>query len=211
MRVFLDDEPVAVTDPSVGAAVAAARSAAWARGRVVVEVKLDGRDLAEEELGASGPAGGAELRMLSAEPGALVAYSLKEVAGSLPNLRAAQTEAAERLQVGEFGPALSRLGEALAVWESLRRVVDEGPRLLGLEASTVPSGNGEGTIGDEVARLAGILSGLQAALQNQDWSSLADLLEGDLDEAADGWERALAALAERVARSESPRHRGDAG
>jgi hypothetical protein len=198
MKVFLDDMPLAVQVPTVAAAIDAGRSAAGSQGRVIVEAKLDGRSLSQFELDAPSQqeATTGELRFVSADPVALVAYSFRDVASMIPDMRAAQSAAARLLQSGEFEPALTQLAEALGVWESIRRVIDEGPRLIKLDLCGVCIGDVDAAAA--VDQLAKNLAAMQAALTAQDWSTLADVLEGDLDPGAERWERLLRGLADRV-------------
>lgn len=199
MKVFLDEKPLTIEVSTVAAALDAGRSAAGSQGRVIVEAKLDGRNLTNMELESppASTAAGAEVRFVSADPVALVAYSFRDVAGLIPDMRAAQSAAARLLQSGEFEPALSQLAEALTAWESIRRVVDEGPRLLRLDLQTLKIGIIDVT--QTIDQLAKHLAALQEALKTQDWPTLADILQGDLDPAAAQWQRLLTGLADRVA------------
>ena len=70
MPVYLDQQPMVVPHDSVAGAIEAARQVAEARGRLVIDVLLDGRRLIDEELHepSSEPLGARELRFTSAEP-----------------------------------------------------------------------------------------------------------------------------------------------
>jgi hypothetical protein len=201
MKVFLDDKPLAVDASTVASALDAGRSAAGSQGRVIVEAKLDGRSLSGGELDAPSqqPSKADTLHFVTADPAALVEFSLRDVSNMVPDLRAAQSAAARLLQSGEYEPALSQLAEALTTWETIRRVIDEGPRLLKADVRKLQiAGLDAGALIDQ---LAGNLASLQAALKAQDWSTLADMLEGEFDAGATDWQRLLAGLADRIAQS----------
>lgn len=200
MRLLLDDQPLSIDARTIAEGIAAGRDAALAEGRVIVEAKLDGRLLEGGELSSTIAGEGAELRLTSADPRALVAASLREVAGSLPDLRTAQAEAARRIQAGEYEAAFEHLGEAIAGWEGVRRVIDEGPRLLGIDASGLTPA-GPRTVAASIDSLSAALSALQDAVRVQDWSTLADVLEGELTDAAREWEALLRGLSDIVGRT----------
>jgi hypothetical protein len=200
MKVFLDDKQLEIEAATVAAALDAGRSAAGSLGRVIVEAKLDGRVLTAPELESpSRSAGAGTLHFVSADPSLLVEYSMRDVAGMIPDMRAAQSAAARLLQSAEYEPALTQLAEALNTWEAIRHVIDEGPRLLQIDLRTVRVGDLEaGTVVDSLARH---LAALQEALRAQDWSTIADVLEGELEAAAADWQRLLVGLADRIAQS----------
>ncbi|MBY0307177.1 MAG: hypothetical protein K2Q09_00400, partial [Phycisphaerales bacterium] len=77
MRAYLDDTALDTSCHSIAEAIGAARTAARSRGRVVVDVLVDGERLDEEALDApsTAPAGDIELKCLSADPRKLVAES----------------------------------------------------------------------------------------------------------------------------------------
>ncbi len=197
MRIYLDNQPLEVQVQSVAAAIASGQEMAGAEGRVIIEAKLDGRTLLGSELTSTAAAPGNELHLVSANPKALVAASLREVADGMAGVRSAQTEAAGLLQTGEYEPAFARMGEAIKGWENVRRVIDEGPRLLGVDATPMPMGRSR-TVGGAIEALGVSLTGLQSAVRVQDWSTLADVLEGELDDAAAEWEALLVSLARHL-------------
>jgi hypothetical protein len=196
MRIYLDNQPLDSDALTVAGGIATAREAAHAEGRVIIEAKLDGRTLLGTELASTDQAG-EELRLVSANPRALVAASLREVADGMAEVRAAQAEAAGLLQSGEYEPAFARMGEAIGGWENVRRVIDEGPRLLGVDATPLPLGRSR-TVGGAIEALSASLTNLQSAVRVQDWSTLADVLEADLDDSATEWGNLLVSLADHL-------------
>ncbi len=206
MRVFLDNAPLAADSPSLAAALDVGRHAAEASGRVIVEAKLNGRSLTEHELGepSSDPAEAGEMRLVSAEPRALVSGSMREVAAAIEDLRVSQGEAAHKLHIGETEAAFAQLADAVAVWDSLRRVMDDGPRLLGMDVRPLAAPGGvqaagaAATVESAIGDLARSLASLQEAIRGQDWSTVADVLEGELADEADRWRTILGVLAEHI-------------
>jgi hypothetical protein len=208
MRVFLDEQPIQVDQPTLAAALSAGRAAADARSRVIVEVKLDGRPVSGPELDepSQAPQPGSEVRLLTAEPRALVRTTLLDVADLLPQAREMQGQAARKFQAGQFQEAFADLTEALSVWDTVRQVVEQGPSLLGLSVMDLKLG-GESMV-TRVEGLSVRLGAVRSALTSQDWSTLADCLEGDLDAAAEDWATLLRALADQISQRPAPGRAG---
>lgn len=204
MRAFLDEQSIDVPDGSIATAIATARAAAGANGRIVVDVLVDGERLDDEALDSPSalPAGDIELKCISADPGQLVAESFRDVANALINARAVQREAAEALQTGKLDAAFEGLTGVLEVWEAVHRVTDQGPALIGVPLATLapqPDSSSKGRdVHAELTSLSSTLQQVKDAVAAQDWSTLADLLSHELDSAADRWSRLLLALAERA-------------
>ncbi|MDP1661580.1 MAG: hypothetical protein Q8L55_06650 [Phycisphaerales bacterium] len=202
MRAFLDGRSIDVPDGSVATAIATARAAAGASGRIVVDILVDGERLDDEALDAPStlPAGDIELKCISADPRQLVAESFTDVANALANARPVQREAAEALQTGKLDAAFESLTGVLEVWDAVHRVTDQGPALLGVPLAALAAGSSGERQGvqAELALLSDTLQQVKDAVATQDWSTLADLLSHELDGAADRWSKLLLALAQRA-------------
>ena len=199
MRVLLDDQTVTIEEPTFAAAIAAGRRAAERRGRVLVEVSVDGRPAPESWL--EDPAGegreAAEVRLVSAEPVSLVQVTLLEVADALENVRAQQHRAAEWIQEDRLDQALGPLATVVATWTSVQQAVSNGAALLGLDLATVETASGL-RLSEMIEDLTGRLREVKAALQGQDWTAAADVLGYEMDERAVAWGEALRRLASAV-------------
>ncbi|HZW05777.1 MAG TPA: hypothetical protein VFF65_01535 [Phycisphaerales bacterium] len=206
MRAFLDEQSLTIpTAPaggpatgSVAAAISAAKAAAAAKGRVIVDILVDGQRLDDEALDAPStlPAGDIELKCISADPRQLVADSFSDVARAVDELRPVQREAAEALQTGKLDSAFEGLTAALQVWDAVHRVTEQGPALLGANLTSLAAETEGGrAVLEELASLSATLQQVKDAVSTQDWSTLSDLLSHELDEAAGRWSRLLDALA----------------
>lgn len=197
MRVFLDDQPLAAS-PSLAAAIAAARSEAERRGRVIVDILRDGRPLPGELL--SDPTNTpepdtAELRCESTDPRALVAESLRQAAAALTDSRERHIEAGRLIQSGSLDAVMPLLAQALEAWTQAHRVVTDGLALLSLEPDAV-----DRALTPAITTLSERLAEVKRTLKAQDWSGLADALAYDLPAEIDRWVPMLRGLADRVAR-----------
>ena len=215
MQVFVDDQPVLPPRPTLAAALAAGREAAHARGRVVVEAARDGKPIPDAELDSptDEPFEG-EIRFVTAEPRTLVQTTLLDVADGMDELREIQIETAQLLQTGQYQDAFAQLSEAVGVWDTVRRVVEQGPALLNLSIESLrvhaaprpdaPAGAGGAAdagqmVTAHIDALSRQLTDLKAALGARDWSSLADQLEGEMDDASRRWEAILRDIAAQLA------------
>lgn len=212
MKVFLDKQELSVgfgqdsaAAPSAGAlgeALDEARRTAQALGRVIVEVKLDGRALSTEEIDA-GERGVAidpppqRLEFITADPRELVATSMAQAADALEEARDAQTSAAELLASGDVGGALEQIGEVVGVWEAVRVVLEQGPGLLGVPLARFAHGREGGSVelDRHTRELSACLQNFKSALTAEDWSTLGDLLAEDMDVQARVWSELLRTLA----------------
>jgi hypothetical protein len=202
MNVYLDDEPLQVEPPTLARAIEVARNAADARGRVVIEVKGDGRAVAADLLDnpPDTTAGLRELRLISTPPGPFVRETLLEARTVLDDAVQAQEAAADAIQSGSLEQALEPLHKALQCWSLVRDVVDQSQALLGQTASSITFNAPDGpTTGDaSIARLSAVLADVRSALERSDWSALSDALAYDLGDLSLVWRAMLEALGDRA-------------
>ncbi len=210
MRIVVDNEPLTAAPGSIAGALSAARLSAEQRGRVVIEVLLDGEPLTDAQLSQPSTAArnSGEMRFTTAEPAELVGSTLLGVAETLGDVKLEQQAAAELLTLGKMSEAMDRLHHALRTWEGVRQAVIDGTTLLGMsvETTVLRTTSGERAMSEQVRLLASSLSEVKRAFGAEDWSGLADVLGYDMQEQADQWRETLIALAEhiRTARTSNP-------
>ncbi len=185
----------------MASALVAARDAAQQAGRVIIEVKLDGLPVADAQLEdpSEQPLSAARLDFVTTDPRALVRTTLLDVADALALTRDQQLKAAEALQAGEFKDAFAQLNEVVNIWSHVRRVISEGPALLGLSVDQIDQKHSSTNLSQGIDRLNAALTELRTSLQSQDWSTLADLLSGELDDLAARWDTLLRTTADQFA------------
>lgn len=196
VNVYLDGQPLSGCGLTLGAALAVGAASARAGGRIVVEVHADGALVPDEHLADPPPDApyAGELDFVTAEPRALVSYTLNDAAEALGVARERQSHAAAMLRTGQMQHAMEALTESLSVWEMVRRAVHDGCSLIGMPIEqALASGAGEGApLADG---LSANLSEVKRAIASEDWSSLADTLAYELDDEARRWTTALTELA----------------
>lgn len=206
MRVLVDEQPVQVTEPTLAAALEAARLQAEAMRRVVVEATVDGLVIPDEALTSPSTESfeNSEVRFVTAEPVALVHTTLQGVSELLDQTKAQQTHAADLIAKGQLEPAMNELSKALNAWDSVHHAVIGGAALLGLNAEDLVVCIGEGgvrvTVAACVRELGAKLGELKRTISTQDWAGLGDALAYDMSEQADRWIVLLDSLSGEIGR-----------
>src|ERR1051325_5030733 len=202
MQVLLDGHPLAVSPPSLAEALAAAVADAEKRGRIIVEGKADGQTLSDEKLcnPPREPSAIQELRLLSAEPRAMVRHTLLDAVTALENAREHQSKSADQIQSGQPDEALQTLQVAVLTWKAVRDIVSRSAAVLELDLDTLDLPGVEEGVNFKTATkdLLGHLTQMRAALDSQDWSALSDIVGYDLDAQVGVWKGLLVALSQHV-------------
>ena len=200
MQVLLDGEKILVNRSTLAAALEAGKQEAEKRHRVVVEARIDGRAMSEEELASptETSAHGTVVEFVSAEPHALVRVTLQELIPMLDEAAKRQDQAAGFIASGQLQQGLEKLGSAFEVWNAVQRAVGDGLQLLGLEVGEVEVLiDGESTaVSSYIERLAAHLNEVKRALNAQDLPGLADVLQYELKEESVRWQGLLTALSD---------------
>ncbi len=196
MRLYLDDALLSGTSPqNLTQALDAARPKAAERGRIIVEVWTDGARVADAELSELSSADtldAAEVRLVTEDPRDIVRQALIETANSLDAMRDAHFEASELIQSGKPEDAVALVGQIAAVWDGVRRTIDEGGKLLDVKFESLDGAP------QAVSSLTHTLTAMAKAIDRKDWVSLADDLAEGLPEEAARWAALLRRFADRV-------------
>jgi hypothetical protein len=125
------------------------------------------------------------VRLVSADPGHLVRHAMLDASEALQQVETLQRHAAESIQAGQLAAAMTPLGEAMTLWQSVRQTVADGAALVGLDLSTLQV---EGAPAAQVVgRLTDQLRSLKNALAANDHIGLSDALLYELPEVIDEW------------------------
>jgi hypothetical protein len=194
MQAYLDSVPFIVARPTVQAALEEAVRRAQGAGRIIIEVKCDGRVLSEAELEfpSDHPGRYAEVHCLSANPRAMVREVLLDAREALEGVAGAQADAARAIQTGNLVEARTLLEGVVSTWQAVVAALSRGSALVGLDLDALRAADGEPSAGVLARSLAARLRSLTGALVREDWSALADEIELDLGEQATRWRALLA-------------------
>lgn len=200
MRILLDGKPLEnVTAESVKEAIDVAANITRERGRMIVEVIVDGKKLNEEqiedELAGSSPA--EEVQFNSADSRKLVSSAFQDSIDALAEADNFQREAAELIQADRTPEAMEKLNHAILIWQSVQKAV-----MIGVEIVTVDPGdekNLEVSITGAIERLNRQLTTIKDGLNSDDPIGISDALLYDLPEVVQEWRSLLHELSERAA------------
>lgn len=210
MRVLLDDSLCQMEVDNVGQAIAAAAVLAEERGRMIVEVMVDGEHWTEVQLNESATHSRTahEIRLTSADPDDLVCAAFRDASRALTDANTMQQKAAELLQAGEIAQAMEPLQDAISIWLSVQQALLMGLELTSLEiegASSEPefplptdSDSPSPFFKAMIDELNGRLRQMHDALAAQDTVALADTLLYELPAVVTRWQDLLDDLQEQI-------------
>ncbi len=151
------------------------------RGLIVTDVRFDGLD---EPAFRDGPAverrldGVAVVEVGTATPVHFVNRCLDDAAGSLPALAAAARDVGEQFRGFDISGANTALIDLAGGVGVLMGIVSTAGGALELDLQTLPCDGG--TVGGRVAVLTAHIDAVINAQQQQDWLTVADVLQYDL-------------------------------
>ena len=194
MAIFLDDEPVQLEGGDLESVLAAASTRLGERGRVVVEVQLDGLPIVASNYAEhqDTSVSDTELRLYSADPHELTVTTLQQVKAHLDQARQAQLQAAELFQQDKQAQALEQVIQVIEVWQQVQQAVLHSVQLLRIDVDEKQV-DGQ-TVVELTDSLIEQLKGLHELLTTVDTVGLADVLAYEWPETADRWERLIAEL-----------------
>jgi hypothetical protein len=195
MQVMLDQQPCDVAADSLWVAIAEASAIAQAKGRMIIEVIVDGTPLSDEEVSTlqQQRRSAQSVELTSANVGALVAEVFAEAEESLVHAEALQNEAAEKLQVGAQTEAMAKLSEVVTIWQGAQRALT-----LGMEAMDGNNETDAKSIDEAVARLRQQLDSICESLRQRDMIAMSDALLYELPECVQQWRTMLQSLRQRA-------------
>lgn len=200
MRILLDDIPCDVTATTVSQAIEAAAAVANDKGRLIVEVSVDGSQWSEQRLASpEAQASNADVVCLtSAAPAEMVRETFADAAEALGVADDLQQEAAELLQAGQHRVSMDKLQEAISIWLSVQQAIVKSAQLIGLNLDDVVVN--ETPLTASISRLNERLQVVRSALHENDQIGLADTLLYEFPEVVGEWRDILDDLQQRVGR-----------
>lgn len=194
MKATLDGQELTLANPTVAGAIEAAARAAQDRGRIVIEVSVDGQpvDPSMLDVGGRETLEGEHVAMSSADPLSLVRVTLFDAADAMDGSREEHEACAAMIHKGEVGQAMAALAQLLATWQAVREAVVHGGLAVGqsLDSFLAP-----GLLVERTEALSRHLDALKRAVGDDDLPSVADILEDDLHAEAGLWAETLRQIA----------------
>lgn len=196
MRIMLDDTDCSLSAGSVGEAIMAGAEIAESRGRLVVEIYVDGEKLTDESLGEEQrlASGADEVRLVSVEPHEMVRQTLLDSVELLEQLDQTQRNAAERLQTSDEAGGFEMLGDAVEMWSIVQRATLQSAQLLEMDLQSISTSDTSMTEG--IHLLNRHLGALRDALQQRDPVGVSDALLYEMPPVIETWKGLLRTMAE---------------
>lgn len=200
MQVLLDDQLLTIERPTLAAALRAAQDAARERGRIIVEAFADGRPISDEQLSNPDdtPSELGRVALRSAEPKALVSFTLVDAADALVHVADDHEDVGGKIQSGETQEALAKLGESIATWQAVCDILNKSASLLKLDLDALTLDSDPTPLSTQFTAMLDKLGSIKTALESQDFSALSDILLYEMAPLARQWSATLREIADRV-------------
>jgi hypothetical protein len=204
MQILLDAATLPETADHIGDALAVANAAARARGRLLVEVRVDGQTLTDAELVDDDALGrpAEHIECTTADAAALVTDALSGALDALGTAESMQREAAAKLQADQPRAAMETLQVALTLWSQVHHAVHCTEEVLQADLRRMQFA--DHTAEEHIEALTTRLQALRSALVSQDVVALSDALLYDWPDLTIQWRQFLSELRDLVARLQSP-------
>lgn len=197
MHIWIDNTQL--TDaPDLNAALEQARVHAESGGRLIVDILVDGQP-APDAIFDEDPQGLDEineLRFTTADTSELIIETANTAIESVELLKADHEAGAQQIRSGDLQDSMETMRSILEGWQAMRDIVDQITQITNIDIQSLPVGQQTGS--EIITSLSNSLSEIRETLQNEDWSSLGDVIEYDLNELAIQWSAMLSALIEAI-------------
>lgn len=200
MAVYLDDEAVDLGEGDLAAVIAEAGRRLEIAGRIVVEVRVNGETVLPDtwQSGVTPDITGADVRLHTADPRDLSRSTLEALLAALDEVTRWQQQAAELLQHDQQSQAMSKLVQAMEVWQQSQQAVVQVTSLIGIELNDAEvEGESAGAI---VQRVVDQLRTVRDAIQAGDMVSLADSLAYEWPDTTQKWQKLIGCVLEKIDR-----------
>ncbi|TVQ54873.1 MAG: hypothetical protein EA377_04465 [Phycisphaerales bacterium] len=194
MQIWLDTEPCDLQADSVGTAIAACASLAEERGRMIVEIEVDGESWGQQQLEQPECLGrvAGEVRLTSAEPRDLVQQTFTDAVAALEEAETMQTRAAEKIQADQQAEAMEEIREVCGIWLAVQQAVQQGTELIDVDLNELKVN--DTTAPAIIEQLRKQLMIIREQLEAQDHLALADTLLYDCPAVIQNWRDMLDSL-----------------
>jgi hypothetical protein len=194
MHVLIDGQRSELQADTVSAVLSAAADAAKQRGRIIVEVEVDGELTTGAALDAifDGQTRAEEIRLSTADLTEQVRRALSAAQTELSSVDELQCQAAELIEGGQTAAAFQRLGEALEIWQRVQEAISIGSSLMELPLHELMVNGEPGS--DLVERLGRHLRVMLQSLKTDDPIGLSDTLLYEMPPVIQDWRDLLSDL-----------------
>ena len=198
MAIYLDDQPADLTGESLADILASATEGLAVDGRVVVEVKIDGRLIGGDDLGdhENDNITDSEVRLTSANPKELAVSTLTQIREQLPQVGTLHEQAAEELQADNPSEAMQHIAQTIEMWMQTQEAVLGSAGVVGLGLDDVKV-NGE-PMSAFTEELIQQLQGLKELIISKDTVALADAMAYEWPAIVQRWDELIEVLIDEI-------------
>ncbi|MFK7759226.1 MAG: hypothetical protein AB8C13_04685 [Phycisphaerales bacterium] len=197
MHIWIDNTQLAdATD--INAALDQARAHTESSGRLIIDILVDGHP-APDELFEDEPQGlGSinELRFTTADTKELIVETGQTAIDSIQLIQADQQAATQQLRSGDLEDSMETMRAIMEGWQAVRDIVDQLAQIAQININELKVDTHTGN--QIIDALSSALTEVRENLKNEDWSSLGDTIEYDLNELAAQWSSLLNAIVNHV-------------
>jgi hypothetical protein len=191
MKIHLDDEPAVLTGEDLPAILMSAQAKLQGLGRTVVEVQIDGRVIAGDELHQFMQQGKlpaeSELRLYSADPRLLAGEVLRQVNEQLDLAQDAQHAAADAFAKDHTTAGIEQVGQAVNIWLQVQQAVTHSCAMAQINLDDrIFEGQ---PVNVHIQQLVNRIKNLRDLLTQRDTLGLADTLSYEWPEMTELWQR----------------------
>ena len=200
MQILLDSNPCEMKAQTIGEAITAAGILAQSRGRLIIDVIVDGSRWSEQQLDSAehNNATAETVEFISAEPKELVLQTFEDAAEALTDADELQKEAAHLLQSDQSIICMDKLAEALSIWLTVQQAIVKGSQVVELQLDNISVN--KIPITESIARLNENLQLLRSAFEQNDQIAVADALLYEFPDIIKEWRTILEHLQSLVER-----------
>lgn len=185
---------------TIGTLIRDAKETVISRGRVILSVSIDGREMdaeAEREIADKPVTGFRRLVLETAHPRDLCIETLQEVARHIQPVIDEGARISELIDTGKEKAAFDRIVPCLEVWAAILSAMQKVATLMDIDIAKI-SADGE-SLPEGVKGVIGFLQGMRDALAERDLVSVRDALKHQMPQVARRMTAQVEALSAAVA------------
>ena len=202
MEVYLDNDVLKTEATTLGGVIDAGLLQLGEQGRLIVEIRLDGKTLkaSQVEQHMPQPIQAQEVQLITADKFTLAEQTMLEIREALTGAGSLQQQAAELLQSDQPADAMVPLKHALAIWQQTQQSVQQATSLMKIDLDKLTVN--DVTAMDRIQTLTQPLRDAVDQLNNQDWVALGDTLGYEMPGAINGWTELIDTIVEEMAKQQ---------
>lgn len=198
MDVFIDSDLFETSKEVLSDIVSEARNKVDATGRRIVEIRIDGQPVTEDDLPNIDEEGeeAEEVQFITEDPYQMVRTVLLDVRDALEEAKEIHHQVAELLQTDQTTEAMEAFSPALNIWKQTEESIRKSAEFLSLDLTGISVN--DKPITEIFTDFADKLKQIFQQYNDGDMFGLSDTLGYEMDEVVDLWSEMLDVLSDHV-------------